>query len=589
MNMKWLGFSVLILLSVTSLSVASLELADPGDLGMSELSLSTIQLDKSSSRERIDIAVTVSNEGSDSFEEGAVELVYLTGKDYVSATLLQTVSLPILFPTSSVQLTASFDRNEIVGNLYAVIDPFNLFEEVDEANNKSVLILGDDSVYPSDGLNVYLESKQVLMGDIVRIRVDLHGDIPEITLLSAILSVEDTRGSVIFTSEKNILENTYKDAAETQLQWFTEGLIEGRYTLVISIVDSDNRVVNSKKLQVGLIGINSNKLPLAEPDMAYTVMDQTVGIDLAANDYEPDGNRLLYYITEVPEHGKIDELRGLVDYIPESGFVGVDHFSYQLDDSLGGSDWADVKVNVLPPEQGCTWVRNYEITNKHQDVADRGWARYPFPDEDALKHASSVLSNDSAHLFEKQPFISYPSCSLYFQPKAGVTGIATVTYVVVDSETRGKNYVSDERTFEINLLPDSMPPKIISIPRTEVEIGDTYTYAPVLADADPFQVVVLELPAFLTLSGNILQGVPKKSDIGLSKIALLIMAGDREVEQHYFLTITPELEMFPPILSDEPVISTEMATFDTIGTGPINPWALLVWFILILRSRIKLI
>ncbi len=587
MIFKWLGFYVCLILLSSPLHASVQEIEIQSGRQISDLSIGVIQVEASSSSDRLDIKVNVNNEGSELYSNGAITVSYLTGTDLESATILHSEPLPLLFPASVVQLYASFKRADISGNLYVVVDAYNVVAEVDEENNKSVLILADSWTSPDSSFNLVLENTDVLIGESVRIRVNLKGEYSDQSQLFAQISVKNSAGVTVFTSKKSLLRIISEGNAQVDLHWLTEFQDKGKYILCVRIFDSHGLLTNEKRVEVMLVPFDANKPPVAEPDSATTKMNQSVAIDLAVNDVEPDGNRLLFYITQQPYHGQVSELRGLVDYTPGAGFVGVDRFSYQLDDSLGRSDWADVSVNVLPPEQGCTWVRDFDYPNQHEDVAEKGWANYPLLETDSERYASMVLSNDNPDLFEKQPFISFPSCSLYFKAKAGVTGSATVTYVVQDKKTGGKYYTSQERTFEINILPkNAQPLQIISVPETEVEIAQLYTYEPVLSIVSLDEVIALELPNFLSLEGNRVQGSPTASDIGLHKMSLMILSGTQEIVQHYFLTVTPELERPGPILDDG---SESPATVTTkpggFGAGPVNPWILIMGFIVVIGRK----
>jgi len=72
---------------------------------------------------------------------------------------------------------------------------------------------------------------------------------------------------------------------------------------------------------------------------------------------DTDANQLGFFISQPPSHGTLNMVTstGLdtadVTYTPNLGYVGPDNFSYKDHDSIGGSNLANVDINVLPDEQ----------------------------------------------------------------------------------------------------------------------------------------------------------------------------------------------------------------------------------------------
>lgn len=95
-----------------------------------------------------------------------------------------------------------------------------------------------------------------------------------------------------------------------------------------------------------------NQPPTAVADAAQTVgngLGQV--IDVLANDTDPDGDALSIDAVTQPQNGRT-EIVGAGDavrYIPNTGFVGDDAFSYTVSDGKGGSAQGTVSVTVEPP------------------------------------------------------------------------------------------------------------------------------------------------------------------------------------------------------------------------------------------------
>ena len=90
--------------------------------------------------------------------------------------------------------------------------------------------------------------------------------------------------------------------------------------------------------------------PTANPDIAATLENTSVRIYVLANDTDPDGDVLTLVGVVQPSHGwVVPQPDGSLIYIPASGFVGVDSFSYYICAPEGcdlSRTTAEVTVNV---------------------------------------------------------------------------------------------------------------------------------------------------------------------------------------------------------------------------------------------------
>lgn len=93
--------------------------------------------------------------------------------------------------------------------------------------------------------------------------------------------------------------------------------------------------------------------PIAYPDYSATMEGQPVNINVLANDRDRFFSKSLKVKSVAPpDNGTIsvNHSTGIVTYIPDAGFVGVDSFGYRAVDSQVDlvSNWATVTVNVKP-------------------------------------------------------------------------------------------------------------------------------------------------------------------------------------------------------------------------------------------------
>ena len=96
------------------------------------------------------------------------------------------------------------------------------------------------------------------------------------------------------------------------------------------------------------ITVNAVNLPpVASDDIVSTTQDLAIVVEVLSNDTDPDGDILVIFEIGNPAHGtSVNNGDGTVTYTPELGFVGIDFFSYSVDDGRGGITSALVTVTV---------------------------------------------------------------------------------------------------------------------------------------------------------------------------------------------------------------------------------------------------
>ncbi|TXT22257.1 MAG: outer membrane adhesin-like protein, partial [Planctomycetota bacterium] len=91
----------------------------------------------------------------------------------------------------------------------------------------------------------------------------------------------------------------------------------------------------------------SNYAPGASDDYFSTGKDQVLSDNILNNDYEMDSDPVAITVLTQPSHGMISiGTNGSLSYTPDSGFVGTDSFTYQLNDGLEDSNVATVTIDV---------------------------------------------------------------------------------------------------------------------------------------------------------------------------------------------------------------------------------------------------
>ncbi len=91
-----------------------------------------------------------------------------------------------------------------------------------------------------------------------------------------------------------------------------------------------------------------NDAPVATNDQAETNVDESVLVDVLANDFDADGDTLTVASVSSPSNGSvlISISDNSVQYIPDADYDGTDQFTYVVSDGQGGTASASVDLTV---------------------------------------------------------------------------------------------------------------------------------------------------------------------------------------------------------------------------------------------------
>jgi len=125
--------------------------------------------------------------------------------------------------------------------------------------------------------------------------------------------------------------------------------------------------------------------PLAVQDVASTLENVPVEIDVLANDTNPQGGKLVVLQLSRPEFGAVQRTdRGTVLYTPDADRNGTDSFTYSISDGLGGLAIGWVSVEVIPVNTKPKALPDQAITLENEPAEVDVLANDKDPDGDSL-------------------------------------------------------------------------------------------------------------------------------------------------------------------------------------------------------------
>ncbi|MEM7132187.1 MAG: Ig-like domain-containing protein, partial [Chloroflexota bacterium] len=212
-----------------------------------------------------------------------------------------------------------------------------------------------------------------------------------------------------------------------------------RYTPNASFIGDDSFTYQisdgrggSATAEVTITVTQGNRAPVARDDRAILVQDQVLnGENLLANDSDPEGDALS--INTVPivntKHGTlVINADGSFIYTPNGGYLGTDTFTYQLMDSNGSRDTANVIIVID--------VNRQPVASDYSVIVAR----------DQVYQGASLLSNASDPNGDRLVVSTTPAAepsqgtlvlredgTFRYMPNSGFEGFDSFTYQVIDS------------------------------------------------------------------------------------------------------------------------------------------------------------
>ena len=245
-------------------------------------------------------------------------------------------------------------------------------------------LASNDSTGPAD------ESLQVLSITGVNATVNTHG------------SVTLDNGVVTYTPEANY-----------------HGLASFTYQVCDNAPDSQ---CSGATVNVTVNSVNDN--PVAVADSGTTDEDNSVSVDVVANDTDVDGDNRSLQSVGTAGHGSVAIVGGQALYSPDANFHGNDSFTYVVSDGNGGSATGTVNITVNSVNDSPVAVDDSAATNEDTPVSVDVVAN----DTDADGDGRTLQSVGTA----AHGSVAMMAGQVLYSPNTDFHGADSFTYIVSD-------------------------------------------------------------------------------------------------------------------------------------------------------------
>ena len=200
----------------------------------------------------------------------------------------------------------------------------------------------------------------------------------------------------------------------------------------VEFLDDDGAVVDAAYFAEieNLLVSEVNSAPDAVDDSTDGVEDESILVDLLANDSDPDGDPLTVVAATVPaEQGTlVDNGDGTVSFTPADDFNGPATISYTIEDPAGLQDSAIQTVNLAPVNDAPVAEDDSDSTPEDTAVTVDLLANDFDVDGDDLTVISATVPADEGTLIDNG------DGTVTFTPAEDFTGEATISYSIEDAE-----------------------------------------------------------------------------------------------------------------------------------------------------------
>ena len=302
-----------------------------------------------------------------------------------------------------------------------------------------------------------------------------------------------------------------------------------------------------------------NDPPEPQDDQIETSLNESVTIDVLANDIEPDGDTMIIQRVGEPDSGSVQiNNDGTLTYTPQTDHSGDVSFDYTVSDGNGAEGQAFVYITVggntglvddaITVEEGesITFPTSQLLAN------DQNGAQLTVIGVGEAQNGTAVLEGDMV-TYTPNPDYSGPDSFTYtVQSVSGITASATVNVTV--TPVQDPPTISDIPDQEI-LQGESTGALIFRVSDPDTDIADLEVSYEVV-NADPDDLISddgIELYYSGVLPIGTIRVTPNPILYGTATIRVIVRdpEGNQAVDS-FVLTVNPITPNQPPTISDIP-------------------------------------
>jgi hypothetical protein len=332
------------------------------------------------------------------------------------------------------------------------------------------------------------------------------------------------------------------DANSGLVTWSPTTTQVGSTHVAITATDSQG-AATTQAFDLTVVATSTNTPPtITSTPRGLISLAMTYRYAIQASD--PDGDPLTYTLPQAPSGMSIDA-KGLVSWVPTPAQLGLIPVQIQVDDGRGGTVTQSFSIKVVShsvdhppsitssPPQAATVGNLYSYDLKGTD-----------PDNDPL-----VWSLDTA---PARMSIDPTLGTLRWTPTVDQVGVESVVVRVIDGQGGFAT-----QSYSITVRSVILPPAIGSVPPTNADPVNTYTYAVRATDPQglPLTFSLTTSPSGMNIDpqSGLITWSPTSAQVGSQNVALQVDDGNGgTATQSYTIVVANAATNQPPVITSTP-------------------------------------
>jgi len=312
-----------------------------------------------------------------------------------------------------------------------------------------------------------------------------------------------------------------------------------------------------------------NNVPILTDDTQSVAEDNSVAIAVLDNDSDSDSEINLASVTVMtqPTHGStsVNTGTGVVTYVPDDDYSGIDTFYYRVDDVYGGqSAVAKVTITVTAVADDPVAVADVAETNEDEPIIVDVLANDTDSDTgDSMDSSTLIVAIQPLH-----GVATVESGQILYEPEIDYTGSDVFSYTVRDSTGRLSNSAEVRVNIAgINDAPVALADNAVTDEDTMVEIAVLLNDSDIDGFVDITTVAVVRQPVEGTIGVSelgVVSYTPKANVYGTDSFTYIVK--DNEDATSEEVTV----DVIINSVNDAPVANDDIATLLEDSTHAIN-------------------
>jgi gliding motility-associated-like protein len=270
-----------------------------------------------------------------------------------------------------------------------------------------------------------------------------------ISILSNDTDVDDVLDATMIVLITSPTQGTLTINAATSAVVYSPNLnYNGNDSFTYQVKDAAGALSNTATVAIVIQPVND--VPIANADFATTPEETPVSIPVLANDSDVDNSldpaSLLVITSPLNGQAVVQPATGMIEYVPQENFTGVDSFTYTVSDAQGAISLPVLVTITVAPVNDVPVAVNDEASTNENTPVDIDIISNDIDVDNDVTPGSIVITTNPVH---GTVVLNPVTGSVTYTPDPDFTGNDSFTYTLQDPS----GSTSPPATVTVNIIP----------------------------------------------------------------------------------------------------------------------------------------